>query len=108
MYERFAISRGWSFDVEQYSDGQNGGLANATARITGSVDEDGAAPFGWLCNESGVHRVQRVPVTDKKGRMQTSSAVVVVMPIAEEADVEIGPNDVKIEISKKSSGPGGQ
>ncbi|CAK9025502.1 unnamed protein product, partial [Durusdinium trenchii] len=66
------------------------------------------APFGWLRHESGVHRVQRIPVTEKKGRMQTSSVSVVLLPVAEEADVSLAPGDVRVEISKKSSGPGGQ
>ena len=66
------------------------------------------APYGWLRHESGVHRVQRVPATEKKGRMQTSSTAVVVLPVAEEEDVDFAAGDLRIEISKKSSGPGGQ
>ena len=66
------------------------------------------APYGWLRHESGVHRVQRVPSTERKGRMQTSSTAVVILPVAEKEDVDFAAGDVRIEISKKSSGPGGQ
>ena len=99
-------------------------LESSKARVSGGSDEAKAqkpavcmsqqsclqetAPYGWLRHESGVHRVQRVPSTDKKGRMQTSSAAVVILPVAEEEDVVFSASDLKIEISKKSSGPGGQ
>eukprot|EP00928_Gymnodinium_smaydae_P027560 TRINITY_DN21282_c0_g2_i1.p1 TRINITY_DN21282_c0_g2~~TRINITY_DN21282_c0_g2_i1.p1 ORF type:complete len:487 (+),score=128.54 TRINITY_DN21282_c0_g2_i1:109-1461(+) len=108
MYERFAESRGWSFEVEQFQEGAAGGLISASARVGGAPDAEGAGPQGWLRSESGVHRVQRVPTTDRKGKMQTSSAVVVVLPVAGEADVTMPANEVRIEVSKKSSGPGGQ
>ncbi|CAK9016488.1 Peptide chain release factor 1 (RF-1) [Durusdinium trenchii] len=107
MYERFADLRGWQFEVESMTEGQPEGAVNfASVRISGSHEEN--APFGWLRHESGVHRVQRIPVTEKKGRMQTSSVSVVLLPVAEEADVSLAPGDVRVEISKKSSGPGGQ
>eukprot|EP00929_Paragymnodinium_shiwhaense_P113551 TRINITY_DN81832_c0_g1_i1.p1 TRINITY_DN81832_c0_g1~~TRINITY_DN81832_c0_g1_i1.p1 ORF type:complete len:423 (-),score=100.61 TRINITY_DN81832_c0_g1_i1:25-1293(-) len=107
MYERFAESRGFSFEETSLTEGAAGGIQTAIARITG-MDVDGVSPYGWLASESGVHRVQRVPSTDKKGRMQTSSATVVLLPVAGETDVEIKDTDVDFQISKKSSGPGGQ
>merc|ERR1712136_79715 len=108
MYKRCAESRGWDFEQNKYEEMTGGGLLSAGARISGSADFESCGPFGWLRWDSGVHRVQRIPETDRKGRMQTSSATVVVMPVAEEKDVVLNPGDLRIEISKKSSGPGGQ
>eukprot|EP00435_Cladocopium_sp_Y103_P033083 s756_g8.t1 len=109
MYERFAEQRGWQFEVESLIEVQPEGAVNfASVRIAAEGHDEENAPFGWLRHESGVHRVQRVPVTERKGRMQTSSVAVVLLPVAEEADVTLSPAEVRIEISKKSSGPGGQ
>lgn len=107
MYHRFADARGWSFEEQHFMDGAVGGLQHATARVAGA-EETGQSPFSWLRYESGVHRVQRIPATERKGRIQTSTAVVVVLPVPEAADIPLGPNDIRLEISKKSSGPGGQ
>eukprot|EP00811_Abedinium_folium_P034850 NODE_7697_length_1557_cov_5.305594.p1 GENE.NODE_7697_length_1557_cov_5.305594~~NODE_7697_length_1557_cov_5.305594.p1 ORF type:complete len:438 (-),score=76.23 NODE_7697_length_1557_cov_5.305594:242-1486(-) len=108
MYRQLAYRRGWHFDVRTVTELSGGRLQSGTAQIDGEPDEDGCAPYGWLRSESGVHRVQRVPTTDRKDRMQTSSAVVVVLPVPDKAEVVLGPGDTRIEISKKSSGPGGQ
>lgn len=107
MYERLAAAHAWEFEVEHIAQLDGGGVQAATARISGPGDED-RAPFGWLRYESGVHRVQRIPTTDRKNRMQTSSAAVVVLPMAVESDLELAPSDLRLEVSKKSSGPGGQ
>ena len=93
--------RGRQLQIISYS-------GRAQLELRGLTCQQETAPYGWLRHESGVHRVQRVPSTDKKGRMQTSSAAVVVLPIADEEDVDFAPGDLRIEISKKSSGPGGQ
>eukprot|EP00746_Dinoflagellata_sp_MGD_P008153 gnl/MRDRNA2_/MRDRNA2_116274_c0_seq1.p1 gnl/MRDRNA2_/MRDRNA2_116274_c0~~gnl/MRDRNA2_/MRDRNA2_116274_c0_seq1.p1 ORF type:complete len:419 (+),score=81.43 gnl/MRDRNA2_/MRDRNA2_116274_c0_seq1:73-1329(+) len=104
MYERLAETRGWSFQVETLRAGDLGEIQHASAIIGGG--SEGA--YGWLRWESGVHRVQRVPITDSKGKMQTSGACIVVLPMAGEDDITLTPGDVKVEITKKSSGPGGQ
>merc|ERR1712046_236178 len=87
-----------------FKEAEYGGLQEATAIVRGNAE----GAFGIFRRESGVHRVQRIPVTDKKGRMQTSSAVVVCLPVADNADMDIPVTDFRIEISKKSSGSGGQ
>ncbi len=101
MYRRYAARRGWKLEVIEERPSDQGGLDEATYLIKG---ED-----AWtrLEQEAGVHRVQRVPVTEAKGRVHTSSATVSVLPEAEEVDVEIDPNDLRIDVYR-SSGPGGQ
>lgn len=101
MYRRYAALRGWKLDVIEERESEQGGLDEATYLIKG---ED-----AWtrLSHEAGVHRVQRVPVTEAKGRVHTSSATVSVLPEAEEVDVDLNPNDLKIDVYR-SSGPGGQ
>ena len=101
MYKRYATLRGWRVEVIEERPSDQGGLDEATYLVKG---ED-----AWtrLQFEAGVHRVQRVPVTEAKGRVHTSSATVTILPEAEEVDVEINPNDLKIDVYR-SSGPGGQ
>ena len=101
MYKRYAALRGWRVEAIEERPSDQGGLDGATYLVKG---ED-----AWtrLQFEAGVHRVQRVPVTEAKGRVHTSSATVTVLPEAEEVDVEINPNDLKIDVYR-SSGPGGQ
>jgi peptide chain release factor 1 len=101
MYRRYAALRGWKLEVVQERESDHGGLDEATYLIKGDD--------AWtrLAHEAGVHRVQRVPVTEAKGRVHTSSATVSVLPEAEEVDVAIDPNDLKIDVYR-SSGPGGQ
>lgn len=101
MYQRFAEAMGWKFEVMEMSDTGLGGLKEGTATITGK------SVYGRLKYESGVHRVQRVPVTEAGGRIHTSAATVAVMPEAEEVDVHIEEKDLRIDVFR-ASGPGGQ
>ena len=101
MYVRYAQRRGWKLKVIEETSSERDGLDEVIFSI--------AAADGWsrLEHEGGVHRVQRVPVTEAKGRVHTSSATVTVLPEAEEVDVAIDPNDLKVDVYR-SSGPGGQ
>ena len=101
MYRRYASLRGWKLEVVEERESDHGGLDEATYLIKGDD--------AWtrLAHEAGVHRVQRVPVTEAKGRVHTSSATVSVLPEAEEVDVALDPNELKIDVYR-SSGPGGQ
>ncbi len=101
MYRRYAALRGWKLEVIEERESEQGGLDEAIYLVKG----DDA--WSRLEFEAGVHRVQRVPVTEAKGRVHTSSATVSVLPEAGEVDVEIDPNDLKIDVYR-SSGPGGQ
>ena len=101
MYSRFAERRGWKIEVISLSEGSSGGYKEAVFVVRGEN------AFGDLRYESGVHRVQRVPATETQGRIHTSAATVAVLPEAEEVDVQIHPNDLKIDVYR-SSGPGGQ
>jgi len=100
MYTRYADRQGWSVDVASTSEGTRG-LKEVIFTVRGPH------AYGRLRYESGVHRVQRVPVTESSGRIHTSAASVAVLPEAEEVDVEIDPGDLKIDVYR-SSGPGGQ
>ena len=108
MYERYAERRGWSHQILELEESDLGGVKDAAlaVRARGSVDPDDA-PFARLKFEGGVHRVQRVPVTESSGRIHTSAAGVLVLPEAEEIDVQIDPNDLRVDVYR-SSGPGGQ
>jgi peptide chain release factor 1 len=101
MYRRYASLRGWKLEVIEERESEQGGLDEAIYLIKGDD--------AWvrLEHEAGVHRVQRVPVTEAKGRVHTSSATVSVLPEAEEVDVDINQSDLKIDVYR-SSGPGGQ
>ncbi len=101
MYQRFLQRKGLVLEVISLSDGVSGGIKEAIFAVRG----DDA--FGLLRREAGVHRVQRVPTTESAGRIHTSAATVAVLPEAEEVDVVINPNDLKIDVFR-SSGPGGQ
>lgn len=101
MYQRFAEVMGWKFEVMEMSDTGLGGLKEGTATIAGKN------VYGRLKFESGVHRVQRVPVTEGGGRIHTSAATVAVLPEAEEVDVQIEEKDLRIDVFR-ASGPGGQ
>jgi peptide chain release factor 1 len=104
LYEMFradAVRRGWKFELMSSSPSEMGGFAEVVFRVAG----DGV--WSRMKFEAGVHRVQRVPVTESQGRVHTSSATVVVLPEAEEVDVEIDPNDLQVDVYR-SSGPGGQ
>ena len=101
MYQRFAAKNGWRFEVMEVSETGIGGYKEATATISGTD------VFARLKFESGVHRVQRVPETEAGGRIHTSAATVAVLPEAEEVDIDIDENDLRIDVFR-SSGPGGQ
>ncbi|TZG31725.1 peptide chain release factor 1 [Agrobacterium sp. B1(2019)] len=101
MYERFASTRGWKVEVLSASEGEAGGYKEIIATISGR------GVFSKLKFESGVHRVQRVPETEASGRIHTSAATVAVLPEAEDIDVEIRPEDIRID-TMRASGAGGQ
>ena len=101
MYQRYAESNRWQFEILDQSDTELGGIKEVTARIAG----DGV--FARLKYESGVHRVQRVPETEASGRIHTSAATVAVLPEAEEVDVQIPSTDIRID-TMRASGAGGQ
>lgn len=101
MYTRYAESKGWKIDLIDMNDTGIGGLKEVIFMLQG----DGA--YGNMKYESGVHRVQRVPKTESSGRIHTSAASVVVLPEAEDVEVEINPNDLRIDIFR-SGGAGGQ
>jgi len=101
MYRRYAALRGWKFEVVEERESEQGGLDEATYLIKGDD------VWNRLEQEAGVHRVQRVPTTEAKGRVHTSSATVSVLPEAAEVDVAIDASDLKIDVYR-SSGPGGQ
>ncbi len=101
MYSMYATKRGFKTEVANLNDTELGGIKEITFNVIG----DGA--FSRFKFESGVHRVQRIPVTESNGRIQTSTVTVAVLPEAEDVEVEVNPADIKFE-SCKSSGAGGQ
>ena len=101
MYQRYAEINNWSFDMIEQQHTELGGIKEVVAHIKG----DGV--FARLKYESGVHRVQRVPETESGGRIHTSAATVAVLPEAEDVDIEINSNDLRID-TMRSSGAGGQ
>ena len=101
MYQKVAADKGWKVEVMDTSEGTAGGFRDITFALKGKD------VFGRMKYESGVHRVQRVPATESQGRIHTSAATVAVLPEAEEGDVEIRAQDVRIDVYR-SSGPGGQ
>ena len=108
MYQRYAEKQGWKTEIIDATDSDLGGYKDISMAIKsrGTV-EPGKAPFAKLKFEGGVHRVQRVPETESQGRVHTSAAGVLILPEAEEVDVEINMNDLRIDVYR-SSGPGGQ
>ncbi|WP_029621185.1 peptide chain release factor 1 [Pseudorhizobium marinum] len=101
MYERYAAAKGWKVEVLSASEGEAGGFREIIATVSGR------GVFSKLKFESGVHRVQRVPDTETQGRIHTSAATVAVLPEAEEIDIEIRPEDIRID-TMRASGAGGQ
>ena len=101
MYTRFAESAGWKVEEMSASEQGIGGVKEVVFQV------NGRGAYSQLKHESGVHRVQRVPATESGGRIHTSTASVAVMPEAEDVDVVVDPNDLKIDVYR-SSGPGGQ
>lgn len=101
MYQRYAEREGWRIEMVSASEGIPGAFREVIFTVRGS------GVYGRLRFESGVHRVQRVPATESQGRIHTSAATVAVLPEAEDVDVDIDPNDLRIDVFR-SSGPGGQ
>jgi peptide chain release factor 1 len=101
MYRRMAEREGWTVELMSVSEGIPGSIREAIFTVRGK------GAYGRLRYESGVHRVQRVPETESQGRIHTSAATVAVLPEAEEVDLQIDPNDLRIDVFR-SSGPGGQ
>jgi peptide chain release factor 1 len=104
MYLRFAERHGWETELLDATGSDLGGYKEATLAVRGRKDPK---PWSRLKYEGGVHRVQRVPVTESQGRVHTSAAGVLVLPEAEDVEVDIDPNDLRIDVYR-SSGPGGQ
>jgi peptide chain release factor 1 len=101
MYSRYADGRGWNLEVMNMNETELGGIKEIIFSISGD------AAYERLRYESGVHRVQRVPVTEGSGRIHTSAVTVAVLPEMEETEIEIRPEDLRIDVMR-SSGPGGQ
>jgi peptide chain release factor 1 len=104
MYLRYAERRGWSTEILDAVESDLGGYKDVAVAVKSRTDE---GIWSRLKFEGGVHRVQRVPVTESQGRIHTSAAGVLVLPEAEEVDVSVDPNDLRIDVFR-SSGPGGQ
>jgi peptide chain release factor 1 len=105
MYLRYAERQGWKTEVIDATESDLGGYKDVSVAVKAKANQD--APYRRLKWEGGVHRVQRVPVTESQGRIHTSAAGVLVLPEAEEVDVTVDPNDVRVDVYR-SSGPGGQ
>ncbi len=101
MYQRYAALQGWRFEIMELSGSDAGGFKEAICNISGTN------VYSRMKFESGVHRVQRVPDTEKQGRVHTSAATVAVLPEAEEVDIKIEDKDLRIDVYR-SGGPGGQ
>ena len=101
MYQKFSLNNNWKFEILSVSDTGVGGYKEAHANIVGG------GAFGKLKFESGVHRVQRVPITETNGRVHTSAATVAVLPEAEDVEINLNEKDLRIDVYR-SSGPGGQ
>jgi peptide chain release factor 1 len=101
MYQRYAQTRGWKTEIVDSSPSERGGFKEITFEVKGKN------AFGRLKHERGVHRVQRVPVTEASGRIHTSTATVIVLPEVEEVEFDLKPEDLKVEFYH-SSGAGGQ
>ena len=108
MYTRYAEKQGWKVETIDATDSDMGGYKDVSIAIKSKgVQEPGKTPYAKLKFEGGVHRVQRVPETESQGRIHTSAAGVLILPEAEEIDVELNMNDVRVDVYR-SSGPGGQ
>ncbi len=101
MYQKYAARRGWSFAISDSSPGTIGGYKTFMGRV------EGMGAYNALKLESGVHRVQRVPATEKAGRVHTSTATVAILPVVEPKEVNIAQGDIEVTFSR-AGGPGGQ
>jgi peptide chain release factor 1 len=107
MYLRYAERQGWKAEVLDSAATGLGGTKDATVAVKSRASATGPGVWARLKYEGGVHRVQRVPVTESQGRIHTSAAGVLVMPEADPVEVEIDPNEIRVDVFR-SSGPGGQ
>jgi peptide chain release factor 1 len=108
MYQRYAEKHNWKVEIIDLTDADLGGYKDISMAIKSKGNpEPGQSPYARLKFEGGVHRVQRVPETESQGRIHTSAAGVLILPEAEEVDVELNMNDVRVDVYR-SSGPGGQ
>ena len=108
MYSRYAEKQGWKIEVIDATQSDMGGYKDLSVGIKSKSNaQPGQTPYAKLKFEGGVHRVQRVPETESQGRIHTSAAGVLILPEAEEIDVDINMNDLRIDVYR-SSGPGGQ
>ena len=108
MYSRYAEKQGWKIEVIDTTPSDMGGYKDMSIGIKSKgAPKPGQTPYAKLKFEGGVHRVQRVPETESQGRIHTSAAGVLILPEAEEIDVEVNANDLRIDVYR-SSGPGGQ
>jgi peptide chain release factor 1 len=108
MYIKYADSKGWKTELLEQDTTDLGGYSNVQVAVKGSSSDPAQGVWAHLKYEGGVHRVQRVPVTESQGRIQTSTAGVLVFPeVDEPEEVEINPNDLRVDVFR-SSGPGGQ
>lgn len=101
MYQKYGVSQNWKFEVLMQNTGEAGNLKQLIAKVVGPDT------YRLLKNESGVHRVQRVPKTESQGRIHTSTATVAILPISPTTKLKIDPNDLEIK-TFRASGPGGQ
>ena len=101
MYKKYAQSKGWGFEIDDYHQNDTGGYKSMVFEMKGE------GVFEKMKNESGVHRVQRVPKTEKSGRVHTSTATVAVLQKAAEKDLQIRPDEIEVSFSR-AGGPGGQ
>ena len=108
MYIQYSNSKGWKTEILDKNESDLGGYKDVQLAIKGSSNDPAEGVWAHLKYEGGVHRVQRVPVTETQGRIHTSAAGVLVFPeVDEPEEVEIGPNDIRVDVFR-SSGPGGQ
>ena len=108
MYQRYAEKRGWKIEILDMNESELGGYKDISVGVKSKgTAAPGESPYARLKFEGGVHRVQRVPETESQGRIHTSAAGVLILPEAEEIDVELNMNDVRVDVYR-SSGPGGQ
>jgi peptide chain release factor 1 len=104
MYNRYAETHGWSTELLSFNETGIGGFKEVIFAVKKRA---GPSPYSRLKYESGVHRVQRVPITEASGRIHTSTATIAVLPEVDEVEVKVDPNDLRIDVYR-SSGPGGQ
>lgn len=106
MYQRFSTNKNWQFTIIDFNQTSLSGYKSVTAEIANSKNPNEKI-YDLLKNESGVHRIQRIPKTEKAGRVHTSTASVAILPEVEQKEIQINPNDLELSFFR-SSGPGGQ